>query len=499
MSDDLDEPIDHDFFDMDNDRSRDKSARRDDSPERYRSSQDKHRSDGKQNGAGGEWSSLVLSSARSTSSTGSKREIQAKIPTGTPREDDYIYSSDEDHVDAKESENDHKNRENKQKHASKRSDSPDDTERSKPRRNLKSAGPRRDGGLSPRPDKRSKDPSPKRDKDKKGESKHKKRYDSPGSESDSDYSYSSYSSSEYSSYTDSESEITDVSPLSSPQGSPRRQRRVKKISSDPELSPRSGDRESPKRVTVGGKPPTRPVSAKRSPRHKDIVQYPGVTPNGQRDMLLHSTDGRDLSLLLRAVLELDETSKQTLRRGISESSAKKVLFKQPRTNPQHRKNLSFSNDRVKQIDSENQRLLRNILQNTKPRPKKKRVERQQPMVLSHAALNRAREQRRIERENFEMLKRIEAQRATSYLQRDALLREHDRKLTYGLQVTHSPGERPMSGKKPRPATKVYTQTMGSRTSSLSSLQSHGSRPGSGRPTSAKKPPQKAKPAWDDRW
>ncbi|XP_077983820.1 cilia- and flagella-associated protein 97-like [Glandiceps talaboti] len=495
MADDLGEPVDHDFFDMDEPKS--DRHRHDSSPER-RSSRDK-RSEGKQNG-GGDWTTLL--SARSTSSSGSRREIQAKIPTGTPREGDYIYSSDEDQNDAKESSSNSKYK-NRDEDSAKVSVKDDRDSMFKARRNLKSAGPRRvthSKDTSPSRDKRSKDASPNRDKEKKKGDKHRKRRDSYSSESGSESdSYSSYSSSEYSSYSDSESEITDVSPLPSPQGSPRRQRREKKIASDSDLSPSSG--ESPKHIE--GKPPKRPMSGKRSPRYTDLVtdNYSGVTPNGQRDRLLQGTDARDLSLLLKAVLELDESARHTLRHGVSESSTNKVLFRRPTSSKKpDRKNLSFSNDRVSEIDVENQRLLREIMKGTKPKERKKpKAESTRPVMLSHAALNRAREQRRIERENWNMLKRIEAQKATTYLQRDSLLKEHDKQFSYGLQVTKPAGERPQSAKKPKSAVKVYAQSMGSRTCSLSSLRSGGSRPGSGRPTSAKKPPENARPAWDDRW
>ncbi|XP_002735027.1 uncharacterized protein LOC100376366 [Saccoglossus kowalevskii] len=505
MDDDLNDPIDHDFFDDDD-------GSRGSSPER--SSRDKQQKrgmsrEGKQNGAqkGMEWTSLALS-ARSTSSTGSRKEIQAKIPTGTPRAGDYIYSSDDDF-------DEESNGKRATDIINKRDHSPDshkikDPARKEPsfslkdRRNLKSAGPRRD--KSPKTD------SPRRNKEtSKRKKAEKSRTHNDSYSSESDYSdsysdsYSSYSSS-YTSASDSESEITDVSPLPSPHQSPRRQRRQKKSVMDTlqsGLSP-SNTGESPKHVTIEAKPPTRPQSAKRTPRHKDMVHFTGMTPNGNRDRLLHSADSRELSLLLKAVLELDESAKQTLRAGVSSDSTKKVLFKKGQQS-QNRKNQSFSNDRVREIDGENQRLLGEILRvnQSKAVAKKKSMVHREPKLLSHAALNRARQQRKIERENFELLKRIQGAKPTTYLKRDSLLKDHERQLTYGLQVSNpatSTPERPMSGKKQRSTVHAYTQSMGSRSSSMSSLQSGiRSRPGSGRPMSGKIPPERPRPVWDDRF
>lgn len=73
----------------------------------------------------------------------------------------------------------------------------------------------------------------------------------------------------------------------------------------------------------------------------------------------------------------------------------------------NRKNYSFSNDEVRSIDRENQRLLRE-LSRLSPAPrrgstagKKTHMASNSPRIrLSHSALNRQREQQRIERENL---------------------------------------------------------------------------------------------------
>lgn len=66
-----------------------------------------------------------------------------------------------------------------------------------------------------------------------------------------------------------------------------------------------------------------------------------------------------------------------------------------------RKNYSFSNEEVRRIDRENQRLLRELSRQA-PRPSSSAAAsaRGAASRLSHSALNRQREQRRIERENM---------------------------------------------------------------------------------------------------
>ncbi|XP_008285012.1 cilia- and flagella-associated protein 97 isoform X2 [Stegastes partitus] len=103
----------------------------------------------------------------------------------------------------------------------------------------------------------------------------------------------------------------------------------------------------------------------------------------------------------------------------------------------NRKNYSFSNDEVRRIDRENQRLLRELSRlSPGPRPgsvvgKKTRVGSSSPLVrLSHSALNRQREQQRIERENLAFLKRLESVKPTPGLRRSEQLSDYQRQVGY---------------------------------------------------------------------
>ena len=82
------------------------------------------------------------------------------------------------------------------------------------------------------------------------------------------------------------------------------------------------------------------------------------------------------------------------------SSAK--VLKPDKPIPHEKKNFSFANDKVDEIDRENQRLMREIMrkqkkEQTRPRPKL------EPMRVSHkppSEINRSRHQSQIERENL---------------------------------------------------------------------------------------------------
>ncbi|KAM9770892.1 cilia- and flagella-associated protein 97 [Menidia menidia] len=113
----------------------------------------------------------------------------------------------------------------------------------------------------------------------------------------------------------------------------------------------------------------------------------------------------------------------------------KLVFHGP--GGRNRKNYSFSNDEVWRIDRENQRLLRELSRlSPGPRPasavgKKTHVANSSPLVrLSHSALNRKREQQRIERDNLAFLKRLESVKPTHGLRRSEQLADYQRHAGY---------------------------------------------------------------------
>ncbi|XP_074546329.1 cilia- and flagella-associated protein 97 isoform X2 [Halichoeres trimaculatus] len=103
----------------------------------------------------------------------------------------------------------------------------------------------------------------------------------------------------------------------------------------------------------------------------------------------------------------------------------------------HRKNYSFTNDQVRRIDQENQRLLRELSRlSPGPRPasmagkKTHTATNLLPIRLSHSALNRQREQQRIERENLAFLKRLESVKPTPGLKRSQQLADYQQLISY---------------------------------------------------------------------
>ncbi|XP_054460787.1 cilia- and flagella-associated protein 97 isoform X2 [Anoplopoma fimbria] len=135
----------------------------------------------------------------------------------------------------------------------------------------------------------------------------------------------------------------------------------------------------------------------------------------------------------------------------------------------NRKNYSFTNDEVQRIDCENQRLLRELSrQSPGPRPgstarKKTHMASKLPHIrLSHSALNRQREQQRIERENLAFLKRLESVKPTPGLKRSEQMKDYQRHIgfvgapSYPVCMSTTKSERSTSKTPsgPRPASSI---------------------------------------------
>ncbi|XP_075900688.1 cilia- and flagella-associated protein 97 isoform X3 [Nelusetta ayraudi] len=113
-----------------------------------------------------------------------------------------------------------------------------------------------------------------------------------------------------------------------------------------------------------------------------------------------------------------------------------------------RKNYSFSNNEVRNIEHENQRLLRELTRISEgPKPGSAQVKKAYVSVntplnkISHHGLNRLREQKRIERENLAFLKRLEAVKPTRGLRRTDQLADYQRLVGYLSGPTTAKKER----------------------------------------------------------
>ncbi|XP_045904380.1 cilia- and flagella-associated protein 97 isoform X1 [Micropterus dolomieu] len=165
----------------------------------------------------------------------------------------------------------------------------------------------------------------------------------------------------------------------------------------------------------------------------------------------------------------------------------------------NRKNYSFTNDEVRRIDRENQRLLRELSRlSPGPRPgstagKKTHMASNSPHIrLSHSALNRQREQQRIERENLAFLKRLESVKPTPGIKRSEQLEDYQRQVGYlgtpsypicipTTKKDKSASKTPKAG--PRPASSAHHSAR-----AVSTTTDSGSTPRS-------KKLNAAKPAW----
>lgn len=227
----------------------------------------------------------------------------------------------------------------------------------------------------------------------------RKHHDSWTSEDVSDRNGSdlsrSFSSSETESKSsgdsDSDSSVTDVSPIHSPDRSKKCEGLDKSFEKRQKPKERSRKAESVRFVEV----------------------TPGYSIHGKSRSQNQDSETRELSMLLRAVLEMDEcpsrTDLESLQRKMNRPSSgrPKRGGKRPQSAhlPHQRMNMSFSNNEVQRIDRENQRLLGKILHN-KPQvpatrnsklPGSSEIPGQH---MSHASVRRKREQRKIELENM---------------------------------------------------------------------------------------------------
>uniref|UniRef100_A0A9L0TMI8 Cilia- and flagella-associated protein 97 n=1 Tax=Equus caballus TaxID=9796 RepID=A0A9L0TMI8_HORSE len=144
-----------------------------------------------------------------------------------------------------------------------------------------------------------------------------------------------------------------------------------------------------------------------------------------KEKVLHDT--MDLNHLLKAFLQLDKKGPQ------------KHHFDQPSVAP--RKNYSFTREEVRQIDRENQRLLKELSRQAEKPGSKSMIPRRSighPPKLYHSAVNRQREQQRIERENLALLKRLEAVKPTVGMKRSEQLMDYHRNMGY---LSSSPSSR----------------------------------------------------------
>ncbi|XP_030885794.1 cilia- and flagella-associated protein 97 isoform X1 [Leptonychotes weddellii] len=235
------------------------------------------------------------------------------------------------------------------------------------------------------------------------------------------------------SHEESEDTVTDVTPLSTPDISPVQSFELG-ASNDQKVKVKRQENVSQE---VYGNVEDLKNNSKLMKSTKKGQEKHGPDLTSKSSVLDSSSDHRykqkalhdtmDLNHLLKAFLQLDKKGPQ------------KHHFDQPSVAP--RKNYSFTREEVRQIDRENQRLLKELSRQAEKSGNKSTIPRRSivhPPKLYHSALNRQREQQRIERENLALLKRLEAVKPTVGMKRSDQLMDYHRNMGY---LSSSPSSR----------------------------------------------------------
>uniref|UniRef100_A0A4W4DUX4 Cilia- and flagella-associated protein 97 n=1 Tax=Electrophorus electricus TaxID=8005 RepID=A0A4W4DUX4_ELEEL len=246
---------------------------------------------------------------------------------------------------------------------------------------------------------------------------------------------------------ESEDTVTDVTPLSTPDISPEQ----------------SFDRTAP----------DEPSAMVARQQLQDMARGLAVAEEDRAKRDSSDTDGQERTECLFTIVFLKNDH------GFENASVTSSCGRRRR----RRKNYSFTDEEVRRIERENQRLLRE-LSRTPPRTCSagsalvlggRRPAGPPTLRLYHTALNRQREQQRIQRENLAFLKRLESVKPTPGMTRSEQLADYQRQAGY-LGIPNSL-IRPLSGRSSR---------------SCSTNGPHRTRPETAKPSRTPPP----RPAWN---
>lgn len=274
-------------------------------------------------------------------------------------------------------------------------------------------------------------------------------------------------------YADSDSDMTDVSPIASPRNG--------SVNGH-------GKELSDQKFSSVSKPP--------------IYQAMPLEDSGTPT--IQDPNALDLNILMKAVSELEKQKRV-------KSNTRRVMFEPLRARPVEKSNYTFSNDDTHRIEHENKRLLQQIMQQVHSSGRKQQSTKDlkvKQATLTTSAINRRREQQRIENENLAFLKRLQKVKPSRGLSRNEQLESYNTTVLHGIPIAtlHPPGSGLRSGR--QSSASSIAGSLG-RTRSLTSIHSaatassfgtasrQSSRAGS-RPTSAKKS-NRERPPWNDRW
>lgn len=135
----------------------------------------------------------------------------------------------------------------------------------------------------------------------------------------------------------------------------------------------------------------------------------------------------DMNLIMQAVEEISKEDEEKWKRCSSKISSSSSSSSPIRKRNNNRTNITYSNERARQIEKENERLLSQLLKLSSAKSYK--VGKKVPLKpkVSHSAINRQREQRRIDKENEAFLRRLQLAKPTRSLSREQQLEEYNSK------------------------------------------------------------------------
>ncbi|KAL5012905.1 hypothetical protein ScPMuIL_011456 [Solemya velum] len=245
----------------------------------------------------------------------------------------------------------------------------------------------------------------------------------------------------------SDSDMTDVSPLGSPEPSPSMPRKNKK-------------------VTI----------TNHTLEHKPEQHSPEYNHERNPGDVLLKTSQIDMGILMHAVSEIEKERQDRIK-----ANTRRVMFAPPKK--YEKDNYSFNSDRTKIIEKENQRLLKELMKHISSTGKHKdqNAEPKKNLSMSStssstsssrrpttAAINRRKDQHRIEGENWGLLQRLKKAQPTRGMSRNEQLTEYQQAVRYCAPSSNQ--------KRLRGALSAYENSLrlGSRTHSMTSISSSGS-------------------------
>ena len=202
----------------------------------------------------------------------------------------------------------------------------------------------------------------------------------------------------------------------------------------------------------------------------------------------------NVELIMKAILELDrERQGRPLASTPGSTSSKRSVSSER----QRKRNYSFDSQRCLQIETENRRLLDSLLGQSGRRRASVGPSMAAPPRPYHSTINRIREQRRIEEENLQILRRLEKIRPTPNMSRDKQLRDYQRQTNYGVVL---PGASKTRRKKTERSALPESEATDSRPQSRATSASRPSSAGSKASGRAPKPkPTSSRPDWPSGW